>query len=130
MRCVVFKGISSTISKLNSLQIYFGAPIIPICIEIYRAKLNSPNTLRACFIEGKRFTPQEALSLGIVDEIAEGGSAGVFLKSQEVAKRLEGLAVTGVWGIMKVSAILELFSFRLDAIPIFLPAEGFIFSRV
>ncbi|KDQ15244.1 hypothetical protein BOTBODRAFT_31897 [Botryobasidium botryosum FD-172 SS1] len=90
-------------------EIHFGAPITACTAEILRAKIRSPNVLRACILEGRRFTPQDALANGLVDEIVDGKSADILHKAGEFARRVEGCAVTGVWGIMKKSIYPRVF---------------------
>ena len=81
-------------------------------IEVFRGKVTSPNTLRDIFLVGHRFTPKEALAAGLVDEIAEGGSAGVLAAAVKMADKLAGNAKLGVWGLIKVRVPSALLSRR------------------
>ncbi|KDQ15208.1 hypothetical protein BOTBODRAFT_54820 [Botryobasidium botryosum FD-172 SS1] len=109
-------------------EVLFGAPLPVSFVHILKSKLPSPAVLRACTLEGKRFTAQEAHALGIVDELADGGSAGVLSKAEEVAKRVAGLAKTGVWGIMKKSIYPDVFEKSAGhAQPLYPPEEDALF---
>jgi len=109
-------------------EVHFGAPLPVSFVHVLKAKLPSPTILRACTLEGKRFTAEEAHATGIVDELADGGSAGVLRKAEEVAKRVEGLAKTGVWGIMKKSIYPDVFEKSASyAQPLHPPEEDAIF---
>jgi enoyl-CoA hydratase/carnithine racemase len=69
---------------------------------LFRTKVHGP-VLRKIFLEGHRFTPQEAHAAGFVDHIVAGGTAAVLQKAEEVADSVAANAQTGVWGLMKAS---------------------------
>jgi len=57
---------------------------------------------RKIALEGHRFTPSEALEVGLVDHLVKGNTAGILTKAEEVAESVSPLAKDGVWGDIKV----------------------------
>ncbi|KDQ15206.1 hypothetical protein BOTBODRAFT_174054 [Botryobasidium botryosum FD-172 SS1] len=105
-------------------EITFGVSLPPVVSAILQTKLPSPDVLRACALEGKRFTPQEALACEMVDQLAEGGSAGVLHKAIEYAERVENLAAKGVLGTLKKSKYLSVLNILGDDINLPTPHEA------
>lgn len=67
------------------------------------AKVSDARTRRLLALEGHRFAPQEALTHGLVDVVADGGSAdAVYSSARKLAIAKGELAKTGVWGLIKV----------------------------
>ena len=73
-------------------------------MAVLQAKAPNPQTLRKITLEGHRFSPAEALSLGLVDRIAPGGTEELLAAAAEMAKEVGALAKTGAWGVNKVSS--------------------------
>ncbi|KAI0711919.1 ClpP/crotonase [Cerioporus squamosus] len=82
-------------------EIHFGAAIPNSLIAVLKAKASNSTTLRKIVLEGHRFTPQEALSLGLVDHIVNGNSEAVLTAAKGVAEKLGPIAKTGAWGVNK-----------------------------
>ena len=64
---------------------------------------------RRVALEGHRFTPAEALKVGMVDRLATltgtnvgNGTEKVLEEALKLAKEVNGLASQGVWGAIKV----------------------------
>lgn len=75
-----------------------------------RAKISDQRTLRLLALEGHRFTPQEALSHGIIDAIADGGSSDAVLNAaKKLASEKAQYAKTGVWSLIKVCSDISQF---------------------
>lgn len=72
-----------------------------------RTKVSAPAVHRKIALEGHRFTPREALEAGLVDYIAEGNTAAVLAKAEEVAESVSSLSKEGVWGLIKVRGALR-----------------------
>lgn len=69
---------------------------------ILRAKYGDQRLQRQIALEGHRFTPPEALKLGILDSIVPGNTADVLIKAEELADTVGKNAQSGVWGLIKV----------------------------
>jgi Delta3-Delta2-enoyl-CoA isomerase len=70
---------------------------------ILRSKVGDHRLQRRIALEGHRFTPKEALEVGLVDYIVNGKTADIMAKSEELAQEVAGYAREGVWGLIKVS---------------------------
>lgn len=70
-------------------------------------KLPSSKIVREVCLEAKRFTGKELRDAGVVDILAENG-VGVLKAARDLAAQREGLAKTGVWGLMKVRTSIML----------------------
>ena len=68
------------------------------------AKAPNAQTMRKIVLEGHRFTPKEALELGLVDRVAGADTEGLLAEAAAMAARLGALAKTGAWGVNKVRA--------------------------
>ena len=68
------------------------------------AKAPNAQTMRRIVLEGHRFTPKEALELGLVDRVAGADTESLLAETQAMAARLGALAKTGAWGVNKVRA--------------------------
>jgi len=76
-------------------------------------KITDANLLRMVALEGHRFTPKEALTVGLVDHIVPGDSAdAIFQKARELAESVDSLAKSGVWGLIKVERTFRDNSYR------------------
>lgn len=64
-------------------------------------------------MEGHRWTPQESLQIGVVDELADGGTEGVMQAARKLAESRAPLAKTGVFGLMKKDLMREIFNASL-----------------
>ena len=64
--------------------------------------------LRKIALEGHRFTPQEALEAGLVDQIIKGDTEAIIDKAREVGEAASAMSVPGVWGVIKVRVHLAL----------------------
>ena len=67
-----------------------------------RTKFRDPVVLRKMLQEGHRWTPQELLAEGMVDELVDGGSEVVLRQALAMADRQSEYAKTGVYGLIKV----------------------------
>ncbi|KAH8100902.1 ClpP/crotonase [Cristinia sonorae] len=81
-------------------EIHFGAALPASFTALARNKCAGPLG-RKIFLEGHRFTPTEALEVGLVDYIAGNSTASVLAKAEEVAAGVEHLAQFGGFGIIK-----------------------------
>lgn len=77
--------------------IHLGAHFVGIA-SIIRHKL-SPRAARKMALEGHRFSPDEALDDGVVDELAR--SAELIDVSTRMAGRIAGLGAHGSYGLMR-----------------------------
>jgi enoyl-CoA hydratase/carnithine racemase len=76
---------------------------------LLRAKVGDARLQREIALEGRRFTPQEALELRLIDHIAPSikdaatgqTTAAVITKATEVADSVAPVAKAGVWGGIK-----------------------------
>ncbi|KDQ57235.1 hypothetical protein JAAARDRAFT_70164 [Jaapia argillacea MUCL 33604] len=82
-------------------EVFFGAPWPLSFASLLRAKIGDARLHRKIALEGHRFTPAEALEVGLVDSIVKGDTAAILEKAQEVADRVCGNASAGVWGLIK-----------------------------
>jgi Delta3-Delta2-enoyl-CoA isomerase len=72
---------------------------------VVRAKIGDGRLQRKIALEGHRFTPREALELGIIDHIVTGNTEAVLAKAESVANLVSSAAKEGVWGIIKVGLL-------------------------
>ena len=89
-------------SPSNLVQIHFGAALPISLVAVLKAKASSSTTLRKIVLEGHRFTPKEALSLGLVDGIVDGNTEAILTAAQALAEKVGPIAKTGAWGVNKV----------------------------
>ncbi|KAJ7242774.1 ClpP/crotonase-like domain-containing protein [Mycena haematopus] len=82
-------------------EVDFGAVWPHSFAGILNAKIGDARVRRRIALEGHRFTPQEALSAGIVDHIVSGNTAAVLAKAEELAVAVGAKAQGGVWGLIK-----------------------------
>lgn len=59
-------------------------------------------------MEGHRFTPKEALEAGLVDHIVNGRTAEIIAKAEELANSVSVNAKEGVWGLIKVCGMFNI----------------------
>jgi enoyl-CoA hydratase/carnithine racemase len=90
-------------------QVHFGAPWPLSFTAILNTKVGSPAVRRRVALEGHRFTPSEALKVGMVDRLANltgtnvgNGTEKVLEEAIKLAKEVKGLASQNVWGAIKV----------------------------
>ncbi|KAH8822818.1 ClpP/crotonase-like domain-containing protein [Flagelloscypha sp. PMI_526] len=77
-------------------EVQFGA-VWPLSFtSVLRGKFGDTRIHRQMALEGHRFTPQEALKLGLIDHIAEGTTASVIAKAEELANSVSTSAQGGV----------------------------------
>ena len=57
---------------------------------------------RKLALEGHRFSPAEALEMGLVDHLVKGKTADVLAKAEEIADTVSINASQGAWGLIKV----------------------------
>jgi enoyl-CoA hydratase/carnithine racemase len=69
---------------------------------IVRVKVGDGRLHRKIALEGHRFTPQEALDAGLVDQIVAGNTETVLASAVSLGDRVGPIAKEGVWGIIKV----------------------------
>ncbi|KAL9714189.1 hypothetical protein Ac2012v2_002498 [Leucoagaricus gongylophorus] len=82
-------------------EIHFGA-VWPLSFTaILNTKVSNNALQRKIALEGHRFVPSEAHSLGIIDHLVTGSTAAVLAKAQDVADQISISASTGVWGLIK-----------------------------
>jgi enoyl-CoA hydratase/carnithine racemase len=92
------------------LIVHFGAAWPLSFTEILNAKVGSPAVRRRVALEGHRFTPSEALKVGMVDRLANltGASVGngtekVLEEAMKFAKEVKGFASQKCLGCNKGS---------------------------
>lgn len=83
-------------------QVHFGATLPLSLVAVLKAKSPNPQTLRKIALEGHRFTPSEALSLGLVDRTVPGNTDAILAEAQSLAESIDSLPKTGVWGTNRV----------------------------
>jgi enoyl-CoA hydratase/carnithine racemase len=86
-------------------------------------KLPSSKMVREVCLEAKRYTGKELHDVGVVDILAENGS-GVLNAARDLAAQREGLAKSGVWGLMKVRIFILLRICAELLLTLFTFAEG------
>jgi len=69
--------------------------------------VGDPRIHRKVALEGHRFTPKEGLTVGLLDYIVPGGTAGVVAKAEELANAVSANAQEGVWGLIKVFDVFD-----------------------
>ncbi|KAH9856516.1 ClpP/crotonase [Lenzites betulinus] len=79
-------------------EVHFGATLPLSLVAVLKAKSPNPQTLRKIALEGHRFTPSEALSLGLVDRTVPGNTDAILAEAQSLAESIDSLPKTGVWG--------------------------------
>lgn len=82
-------------------EIQFGAPFPHSFSAIFQEKARDPSLIRAICLEAKKFTPQELLKHGLVDQLADGGSKGVLEAATKLGQKVGVNAVSGVFGLIK-----------------------------
>ena len=82
---------------------HFGAAWPLSFIALMRAKLADHRIYRQLALEGRRFTPAEALDAGLVDFAVSGGTQAVLAKAEELAEEKASTAAAGAWGVIRVS---------------------------
>ena len=87
-------------------QVHFGAAWPYPFGAIVQAKVTDAQTVRKIALEGHRFTPQEAVKFGFVDELVQGDTEAVLNKALELGKKVGEQAQSGVWGVIRVSLSL------------------------
>jgi len=87
---------------LSMNEVHFGAPWPISFAAIARNKFNDAKLIRKLSLEGHRFTPQEALQVGLLDYVVpDGNTAAVLARAEELADTWSGNAQGGVWGSIK-----------------------------
>ncbi|KAH9945289.1 ClpP/crotonase [Epithele typhae] len=98
---VMFDG-SKRNSWLSMNEIHFGAQIPTGLMAVLQEKAPSPNVYRKIVLEGHRFTPKEALGLGLVDKTSAAADTETLLaEAGALASTLAPLAKSGAWGVNK-----------------------------
>jgi enoyl-CoA hydratase/carnithine racemase len=99
-------------------EVLFGATMPLSFAAIVRSKFGEGQLQRKMLLEAHRFTPPEALKLGIVDHIVAGGTNEVLAKAEQVAEGIAGNAREGVWGLIKNDLYRDVFeAFARDLRP-------------
>ncbi|KAF8322108.1 ClpP/crotonase, partial [Clavulina sp. PMI_390] len=80
-------------------EVFFGAALAASVNAIMNYKL-PPKTVRKTILEGHRWTAQELLAAGIIDEVAQG-TAGVVKAAHDMAQQKADLAKSGAFGLIK-----------------------------
>jgi enoyl-CoA hydratase/carnithine racemase len=78
-------------------EIDMKVPLTPGMAAIIRAKFPSPALLRTCLLEAHRFDGNEALSVGLVDELADSDKvvpAAIALAERWAPKAQAGVVMT------------------------------------
>jgi enoyl-CoA hydratase/carnithine racemase len=83
-------------------EVTFGAPWPASFAALLRAKLPDGAVHRAVALEGRRFTPQDARAVGLVDALAGPGTDAVLAAACERAAQVAHGARGGAWGLIKV----------------------------
>ncbi|KAF8222086.1 hypothetical protein L208DRAFT_1382011 [Tricholoma matsutake] len=87
-------------SKRNA-WIHFGATWPLSFASLLRAKVGDHRLHRKIALEGHRFTPKEALDVGLVDHLVTGNTANIVAKAEDLAQEVSANAKEGVWGLIK-----------------------------
>ncbi|OBZ72728.1 Enoyl-CoA delta isomerase 3 [Grifola frondosa] len=82
-------------------EIHFGAAWPLSFAAILRAKVPDPRVQRQIALEGHRFTPKDALAVGLLDRIVSGDTEAVLDEAQAFAESISGLSTSGAWGLIK-----------------------------
>ncbi|PCH41401.1 ClpP/crotonase [Wolfiporia cocos MD-104 SS10] len=82
-------------------EVHFGAGWPLAIAAVVRAKVPNALVQRKIALEGHRFTPKEALDVGLVDHIVQGDTETVIAKAVEVGKSVSQMATMGAWGVIK-----------------------------
>ncbi|KAJ3483389.1 hypothetical protein NLI96_g6343 [Meripilus lineatus] len=82
-------------------EIHFGAGLPLSLTSIIRTKVSDARLQRKIALEGHRFTPQEALEGGLIDQIVNGDTEAVIAKAQELANTVSHLPRLGSYGVIK-----------------------------
>lgn len=99
---------TSMLTQSNTRQVHFGAGWPLSFAGLFRSKVQDARVLRKIALEGHRFTPQEALEAGLVDQIIKGDTEAIIDKAREVGEAASAMSVPGVWGVIKVRVHLAL----------------------
>jgi enoyl-CoA hydratase/carnithine racemase len=94
---------------MEQTQIFFGAPFAESMAAVLNQKLPNHRVLRKTALEGHRWTPQELRDIGVIDQLAEGGTQGVLGAAHELAETHAPLAKSGVFGLVKKDLAREIF---------------------
>lgn len=86
-------------------------------------KLPNYHVLRKTALEGHRWTPQELQEIGIIDQLAEGGTKGVLEGAHGLAEKHASLSKSGVFGLIKKDLVREIFDSTTDDNRFVYPAE-------
>lgn len=93
-------------SKRNSWlcmnEVHFGARWPLSFAALLRAKFGDHRLVRKIALEGARFTPKEALNVGILDAIVDGKTPEILATAEKLADKISGNSVAGAWGLIKV----------------------------
>ncbi|CDO70869.1 hypothetical protein BN946_scf184804.g1 [Trametes cinnabarina] len=89
--------------SMNEIQ--FGATLPLSLAAILKAKAPNPQILRKIILEGHRFTPKEALEVGLVDRIIPGTTEDIIAEAQSLADSLSTLPTQGAWGLNRIVII-------------------------
>ncbi|KAH7106534.1 ClpP/crotonase [Auriculariales sp. MPI-PUGE-AT-0066] len=82
-------------------EIHFGAPLPRGFVKLFNEKAANANLVRKVFLEGHRFTAQELIKEGLIDEVVEGDATKVREAAQALGNKLAPLSRTGVYGLQK-----------------------------
>lgn len=82
-------------------EIHFGAAIPVAFTAVIRAKVSDTRAQQAITLEGRRFSPQEAHEVGLIDDIVKGDTEAVVARAQEVAEGKAAFARSGAYGVIK-----------------------------
>lgn len=81
-------------------EVLLPAPVTPGMAAVVRRKIKHPSVLRNCLLEAYRFNAEEALKLGMVDEV--GAENELLGKAVELAQKKATFANAGaVFGFLK-----------------------------
>ena len=72
-------------------------------------KLPDHHAVRKTTLEGHRWTPQELRDIGVIDQLAEGGTQGVLECARRLAETHAPLAKSGGFGLLKKDLAREIF---------------------
>jgi len=82
-------------------EVHFGSGWPLSFTAVLRAKVGDHRLQRKIALEGHRFTPDEALSHGLIDHVVVGGTQAILAKAKEVAENICANAQAGAWGVVK-----------------------------
>lgn len=90
-------------------EIFLGSSLGQSFAAVLNYKLPKHKVLRKTAIEGHRWTPQELRDVGVIDQLADGGTQAVLEAARGLAETKSPLATSGVFGLIKKDLERDIF---------------------